>query len=104
MPPPPFRPLCPSLGVVLTGYLADTRVTTPWIGCGPKCPVAGPVYTRVIFEKLTCDPPVRQTWSVDAPLDSKGAEFPLAEVVAVLVTTTPEPVVGGLLAGQTLVS
>ena len=82
-------------------YFVDTWVTTPWIACGPKCPVAGPVYTRVMFEKSTCDPPVMQTWSVDEPLDSKGAGPPFAEVVAVLVTTTPEPVVAGLLAGQT---
>ncbi len=29
------------------GYLVDTRLTTPWIGWAPKCPTAGPVYTRV---------------------------------------------------------
>ena len=90
--------------LVYPAYFVDTWVTTPWIACGPKCPVAGPVYTRVMFEKETCDPPVRQIWIVDAPLDSNGAGLPFPVVVAVLVTTTPAPVVGGLLAGQTLVS
>src|ERR1039457_5994784 len=83
---------------------ADTWVTTPWIAGGPKGPCAVPVVTRVMFENWTCDPPLRQTWSVDAPLDSKGAGLPFPEVMAVVVTTTPEPVVGGLLAGQTVVS
>ena len=68
---------------------------------GPKWLVAGPVYTMLRFENETVDPPVRQTWSVDAPLDSKGAGLPLPVVVAVPVTTTPVPVVAGLLAGQT---
>ena len=45
-----------------------------------------------------------QTWIVDGPLDSKVAGLPFPEVVAVPVTTRPVPVVGGLLAGQTLVS
>jgi len=87
-----------------TRYFVETLLTTPWIGCGPKCPVAGPVYTRVTFENATSDPPMMQTWSVDAPLDSKVAGPPFPEVVAVPVTTRPETVVGGLLAGQTLVS
>jgi hypothetical protein len=43
-----------------------------------------------------------QTWSVDEPLDSKAAGLPFPVVTAVVVTTTPEPVVAGLLAGQTL--
>jgi len=85
-------------------YLVDTWLTAPWMACGPKCPVAGPVYTSVMFENATSVPPVIQICSVDAPLDSKGAGLPFPEVVAVAVTTTPEPVVGGLLAGHTLVS
>jgi len=44
------------------------------------------------------------TWSVDAPFDSKGAGLPFPAVVAGPVTTTPEPVVAGLLAGHTDVS
>ena len=85
-------------------YFVDTVVTTPWIACGPKCPVAGPVYTRVMFENSTSVPPVMQSWIEDVPLDSKVAGPPFPVVVAILVTTIPEPVVGGLLAGQTLVS
>jgi hypothetical protein len=62
------------------------------------------VYTILIFENETDDPPKRHTWSVDDPFDSKGAGLPLPVVVAVPVTTTPGPVVAGLLAGQTDVS
>ena len=57
-----------------------------------------------MFEKSTSDPPTMQTWTVDEPLDSKAAGLPFPEVVAAPVTTRPVPVVGGLLAGQTLVS
>ena len=45
-----------------------------------------------------------QTCIVDEPLDSKDAGLPFPDVVAGPVTTRPVPVVGGLLAGQTLVS
>jgi hypothetical protein len=34
----------------VTTYFVDTLLTTPWIGCAPKCVVAGPEYTRVTFE------------------------------------------------------
>jgi hypothetical protein len=85
-------------------YFVDTRFTTPWIGCVPKCPLAGPVYTIVRFENSTSDPPVMQTWSEDAPLESKGAGPPFADVVAVELITTPGTVVAGLFAGQTDVS
>src|ERR1700733_9239779 len=85
----------------LASYFVDTFLMTPWIGCGPKCPVAGPEYTRVMFEKSTCDPPTMQTWIVDEPLDSKDAGPPFPVVVDVPVTTRPAPVVGGLLTGQT---
>ena len=88
----------------LTSYFVDTLLTTPWIGCVPKCPVAGPVYTRVTLENESSDPPMMQTWRVDAPLASKVAGPPFPVVVAVPLTTRPETVVGGLLAGQTLVS
>jgi hypothetical protein len=88
----------------LTSYFVDTLLTAPWIGCVPKCPVAGPEYTRVTFENETSDPPMMQIWSVDEPFDSKLAGLPFPLVVAVPVTTRPVPVVGGLLAGQTLVS
>ena len=59
---------------------------------------------RLRFENETTEPPVMHTLRVDAPLDSKGAGLPLPVVVAVPVTTTPGPVVAGLLAGQTDVS
>ena len=86
-------------------HFDDTDVTTPWIACVPKCPVAGPVYTIVKFENSTSVPPVIQICSVDGPLDSKDAGPPFPEVVAgVLLITIPEPVVAGLKAGQTLVS
>jgi hypothetical protein len=55
-----------------------------------------------MFENATVDPPVMQTWIVDGPFDSKDAGLPFPAVVAVLVATTPEPVVAGLFAGQTL--
>ena len=45
-----------------------------------------------------------QTWIVDDPFDSKDAGLPFPEVVAGPVITRPVPVVGGLLAGQTLMS
>ncbi len=45
-----------------------------------------------------------QICTVDEPLDSKGAGAPFPEMVTEPVTTTPAPVVTGLLAGQTLVS
>jgi len=86
---------------VYSAYFADTRLTTPWIAWGPKWLVAGPVYTRLRFEYEVVEPPVMQTWSVDAPLDSKGAGLPFPPVVAAPVTTTAGPVVAGLLAGQT---
>lgn len=39
--------------------------TTPWIGCGPKCVVAGPPKTNVMLELVTeyliSSPPVTQT-------------------------------------------
>jgi hypothetical protein len=85
-------------------YRAESWLTTPWIAWGPKWLVAGPVYTILIFENETEDPPKMHTWSVDAPFDSKGAGLPLPVVVAVPVTTTPGPVVAGLFAGQTEVS
>jgi hypothetical protein len=44
-----------------------------------------------------------QTWSVDELLGSKGAGPPFAAVFGVPLTTSPEKVVAGLLAGQTLV-
>lgn len=31
-------------------YFDETWLTTPWIACVPKCPVAGPLYTIVRFE------------------------------------------------------
>jgi hypothetical protein len=47
--------------LVHPAYFVDIWVTTPWIGWGPKCPVAGPVYTRLMFENSTVEPPVMQT-------------------------------------------
>jgi hypothetical protein len=44
-----------------SAYRADSRLTTPWIGCEPKCVVAGPVYTMLIFENETEDPPEMHT-------------------------------------------
>src|ERR1700722_12266258 len=48
--------------------LAGLR-TTPWIACGPKCIVAGPPKTIVMFELVTeyliSFPPEMQTWSVE---------------------------------------
>ena len=70
----------------------------------PKCPVAGPVNTRLTFENGTSAPPVMQTCRVDGPLASKGAGFPLPVMLTWPVTTKPALVVAGLLAGQTLVS
>jgi hypothetical protein len=52
-----------------------------------------------MFEKSTSDPPMMQSWMVDAPLDSKEAALPFPVVVADPVTTRQVPVVGGLLAG-----
>jgi hypothetical protein len=45
-----------------------------------------------------------QTWSVDELLGSKGAGPPFAVVIGFPVTASPETVVAGLFAGQTLVS
>jgi hypothetical protein len=47
--------------LVRRAYFVETWVTTPWIACGPKCPVAGPVYTRLMLENETCVPPVMHT-------------------------------------------
>src|ERR1039457_754274 len=66
-----------------SSYWAVTFLTTPWIACVPKCPVAGPVYTSVTFEYGIIDPPMIQTCRVDDPILSKGAGLPFAEVVAV---------------------
>jgi hypothetical protein len=84
------------------GYFVDTLLTAPCSGWGPKCEVAGPVYTRVTFENATSVPPVMQTCSVDGPFASKVAGPPFPVVVAVPVTTIAAPVVGGLKTGQTL--
>ena len=98
MPSPNLRaPLRPAT------YFVETLLTTPWMGCVPKCPVAGPEYTRVTFENETPEPPMMQTCSVEVPFGSKGAGPPFAVVGAVPVTIRPETVVGGLLAGQVLV-
>src|SRR5580700_4971196 len=60
---------------------ADASRTTPWSACVPKCVVAGPPKTSVMFafgsEYLTSSPPVTQTCSVDeGGVVSKGALFP----------------------------
>jgi len=88
----------------MTSYWAVIFLTTPWIACDPKCPVAGPVYTNVTFDHSTLDPPMMQTCRVDGPILSKGAGLPFAEVVAGPVIIRPYPVDAGLLAGHVLVS
>jgi hypothetical protein len=75
------------------------------MGWLPKWPVAGLVVVkvRVTFENSTSVPPVTQTWSVEGPLDSKGAGLPLPVILASLVITK-RPVVAGVSTGQALVS
>src|SRR5579862_4195741 len=70
----------------------------------PKWPVAGPVKTSDTFENGTWAPPVMQTCSVEGPLASKGAGFPLPVMLTGPVSTKPALVVAGLLAGQTVKS
>lgn len=68
----------------------------------PKCPVAGPVNTKVMLENSTSDPPVIQTCSVVGPLASKGAGFPLPVMNVAVPFTLKRVVVAGLSAGQPL--
>jgi hypothetical protein len=78
-----------SVMAACSSYWAVIFLTTPWIACVPKWPVAGPVYTSVTFDHSISDPPMIQTCRVDGPILSKGAGLPFAEVVAVPVSIMP---------------